>query len=241
MTSPKLRIASIATFSANTDVKSLIPNAAARRRMSRLIKMGVAAGLECLAKGGGLTPDAVETATGLGFLADTEKLLAQMATDGESMMAPTPFMQSTFNTIGSQLAIMTGCKGQNMTFSHMYGSFGAALIDSAMLAESGEAHNILVVAADELTATLDKTLTRMGLRRRGIEPSEGAVAMLLTTDIATPALGTIEDVETTNTTTPTEPQDYRYPTAAAERMAQMALNKVGGIFEAMGVRCKLSF
>lgn len=241
MTLPKLRIASIATFSADTDVKSLIADAAARRRMSRLIKMGVSTGLECLAKGGGQTPDAIEAATGLGFLADSEKLLAQMAACGEGMMAPTPFMQSTFNTIGSQLAIMTGCRGQNMTFSHMYGSFGSAMIDAAMLAACGEARSILTVAADELTPTLDKVLTRMGMRRHGVKPGEGAVAMLLTTDDAAPCLGTIEDIEPTASTMPTEPSDWRYPTAAAERMAQRILEKKGGPFEAAGMRCKLSF
>lgn len=241
MTLPKLRIVSIATFAADTDVKSLITDAAARRRMSRLIKMGVATGLECLAKGGGRAPDAVETATGLGFLADSEKLLAQMAASGEDMMAPTPFMQSTFNTIGSQLAIMTGCKGQNMTFSHMYDSFSSAVIDAAMLAACGEARHILTVAADELTPTLDEVLTRMGMRRRGVEPGEGATALLLTTDDSTPHLGTIEDIEPTASTMPAEPTDWRYPTAVAERMAQRVLEKKDGPFEAAGMRCKLSF
>ena len=58
-----------------SDYKDIITNATLRRRMSRIVKMGVACGLECM---GELSPEKIQgiiTATGLGCLTDTEKFL----------------------------------------------------------------------------------------------------------------------------------------------------------------------
>ena len=57
------------------DYKSIITNVALRRRMSRIIKMGVACGLECISTLPSEKVHAIITATGLGCLADTEKFL----------------------------------------------------------------------------------------------------------------------------------------------------------------------
>ena len=54
------------------DYKQMITNANLRRRMSRMIKMGVACGLECLKDISPEKVDAIITATGLGCLADTD-------------------------------------------------------------------------------------------------------------------------------------------------------------------------
>lgn len=57
------------------DYKVIITNTTLRRRMSRIIKMGVACGLECIAD---IAPEKMQgiiTATGLGCLSDTEKFL----------------------------------------------------------------------------------------------------------------------------------------------------------------------
>lgn len=59
------------------DYKDIITNATLRRRMSRIVKMGVACGLECM---GELSPEKIQgiiTATGLGCLTDTEKIPEQ--------------------------------------------------------------------------------------------------------------------------------------------------------------------
>ena len=60
-------------FANEPDYKSIITNAALRRRMSRIVKMGVACGLECISTLPSEKVHAVITATGLGCLADTEK------------------------------------------------------------------------------------------------------------------------------------------------------------------------
>ncbi len=233
-------VASTATFSAQTDVKTLICDAGARRRMSRLVKMGVATGLECLARAGVQSPDAIVTATGYGFLADSERLLREMVAAGEEMMSPTPFMQSTFNTIGSQLALACGCRGQNLTFSNGHASFGSSLVGAALLLLSGEARSALIVAADELTPSLSTVLTRLGTRRRGIEPGEGATAILLTTRPDN-SIATIGELRPTATTLPATDADAAHPTAAAARMAHMVEHRMGGTFETAGAICRVSF
>lgn len=238
MSSRDIYIKETATYGDTTDVKALIPDAGVRRRMSRLIKMGVATGMECVAAS--CAPDAIVTATGYGFLADSEKLLQQLTSTGEELMSPTPFMQSTFNTIGSQIAIMTGCRGANMTFADGWRSFGAALIFSHLLISSDEARNVLLVAADELTPSLDVILSRLGCRRMGVEPSEGAVALLLSTD-AENSIGMISGIEPFAANEPVKKSDWQYPTASARRFASAVDGHTCGIFEAAGARCTLSF
>lgn len=50
--------------------------------------------------------DAIITATGLGCLADTEKFMNALMDNREQMLNPTAFIQSTFNTVGAQLALL---------------------------------------------------------------------------------------------------------------------------------------
>lgn len=233
-------VVSTATFSPQTDVRALIRDAGARRRMSRLVKMGVATGLESLARAGVPTPDAIVSATGYGFLADSERLLREMAAAGEDMMSPTPFMQSTFNTIGSQLALACGCRGANLTFSSGHASFGSSLVGAALLLRSGEARSVLVVAADELTPSLSTVLTRLGMRRGGVEPGEGAAALLLTLG-ADERRATLEGLRPAPTTLPAVAADASSPTAAAARLARMIESRAWGIFETAGAVCQVSF
>src|SRR5215475_8165928 len=76
------------------------------RRMSRIIKMGVAAGIECLNEAGNKSPDAIITGTAFGCLADTESFLGKMVENKEELLTPTAFIQSTHNTVGAQIALM---------------------------------------------------------------------------------------------------------------------------------------
>ena len=100
------------------DYKSIITNAALRRRMSRIIKMGVACGLECISTLPSEKVHAIITATGLGCLADTEKFLNTIIENKEQLLNPTPFIQSTFNTIGAQIALLRQIHAYNMTYVH---------------------------------------------------------------------------------------------------------------------------
>ena len=139
------------------------------RRMSRIIKFGVAAGKKCLADAGGGIPDAIITGTGLGCIEDTEKFLTNMIRSKEEFLTPTSFIQSTHNTVSAQIALLLKCHNYNFTYVHRGFSFESALLDSMLRLESGESNNVLLGAMDEMTpntfqiftaARADKETTR---------------------------------------------------------------------------------
>jgi hypothetical protein len=176
------------------DYKELIPNATIRRRMSRIVRMGVAAGLQCLAGGNDVRPDAILTATGLGCLADTEKFMNTLLDNDESLLAPTAFIQSTFNAIGAQIALLTENHCYNNTFVHRGFSLESALLDAALLIGDGEARNILAGAVDELTPTLAILLERLGYLKQS-KPGEGAAFFLLSDQPADTGYAVLQDIK----------------------------------------------
>ncbi|MDH6343596.1 hypothetical protein M2480_002418 [Parabacteroides sp. PFB2-12] len=161
------------------DYKQLIPNAGARRRMSRIIRMGVAAATRCLQEAGeAWQPDAILTATGLGCLEDTEKFMNSFLDNDEGLLAPTAFIQSTFNTIGGQIALLLGNHGYNNTYVHRGFSLESALLDAALLLAEGKASRVLAGSIDELTDTLYAILARFGCWKNAMA-GEGAAFFLL--------------------------------------------------------------
>lgn len=160
-------------YNAEWDLKELISDANMRRRMSRFIKMGVATGLKCLQEAQVKTPDSIITATAYGCLADSEKFLSAALASDEQMLPPTPFIQSTFNTMGSQIAILTGCHGYNMTFVDRQRSFADALVDACLEIGDGK-HNVLLGYADEMTPTLRAILDRMGKKSEHLPQNDSA-------------------------------------------------------------------
>lgn len=134
----------------------------ASRRMSRLIKMGVAAAKMSIRDAGISMPDAIITGTGLGSVEDTEKILAGITQD-EKFLNPTPFIQSTYNTISSQIAIHLKCLNYNSTYVHRTFSFESGLIDGLLQLEEGTAADILVGGIDEMTMNHLKITRRIGL------------------------------------------------------------------------------
>ena len=145
------------------DYKGLI-DAKLIRRMSRIIKMGVAAALSCLESAGSPNIDAIITGTAYGCLEDTKKFLERMVENNEDLLNPTAFIQSTHNTVGAQIALLLSCHHYNNTFVHRGFSFENALLDAQMLlAEDNEATNILVGGIDEITDVSHSILSRFGL------------------------------------------------------------------------------
>ena len=141
------------------DYKTCISDATLRRRMSRIIKMGVATALRCVDLSG-VQPDSIITATGLGCLADTEKFLAALI-DNEQQLNPTPFIQSTFNTVGAQVALILGNQGYNNTYVHRGASFESALLDAMMQLTEG-ADTVLAGCFDETNDTGFEVMRRLG-------------------------------------------------------------------------------
>ena len=144
------------------DIKALIPDAALRRRMSRIVKMGVSVGMACVERCS-QPIDAIITATGFGCLDDSEKFLRTLIENDESLLNPTPFIQSTFNTVGGQIGLLCKNHCYNMTYTHRGRSFESALLDAILLIQSGEAHCVLLGGFDNNTPSQLKIMERMGL------------------------------------------------------------------------------
>ena len=164
------------------------------RRMSHIIKMGVAAARECLNEGNTDMPGAIITGTAYGSLGDTVSFLTRLTELHEEMLPPTAFIQSTHNTVAAQIALMLKCHQYNNTFVHKGISFESALFDAMMLLKENEADNVLVGGIDEMTDASFAILSRLGLYKRwpvsnlslfetssnGTIGGEGAVFFLLT-------------------------------------------------------------
>lgn len=164
-----------ASHNVATDIKLLIPDAGLRRRMSRVIKNAVTAAVECI---GGIdnidSLDGIITATGWGCLADSEKFLRNIIVEKEKLLNPTPFIQSTFNTVGGQIALLRHNHCYNLTYVNRSHSFEDAMLDALMRMADGEGKNLLVGAFDEQTPSQMRIMERMGLFRK-ITNGEGAV------------------------------------------------------------------
>lgn len=149
------------------------------RRMSKIIRMGVASALLALKESGMKQPDAIITGTAYGCLEDTGIFLSKMIEQDEQALNPTPFIQSTHNTIGSQIALLLQCYGYNQTYVHRAFSFESSLLDAIMMIREQSTMNILVGGVDETTDISYTILNRFGLRRKGIQAGEGAAYFLL--------------------------------------------------------------
>lgn len=164
------------------DYKKVIPDPRLRRRMSRIIRMGVAAANQATAnfKKTGRTLDAIITASGLGCLTDTESFLNSIRQHDENALSPTPFISSTFNAIGAQIALLGDYTCYNTTYVQRFFSFESALFDALLLLDNQEANTILIGAVDEANETLH-TLYQMSGFDTKIPLGEGASFFLLST------------------------------------------------------------
>ncbi|HEV2479317.1 MAG TPA: beta-ketoacyl synthase N-terminal-like domain-containing protein [Puia sp.] len=159
------------------DYKGLI-DPKALRRMSRIIRMGVATAMDCLRQAGMAMPDAIVTGTGYGCLEDTGVFLTNMITRKEEALQPATFIQSTHNTVGAQIALVLQCTGYNNTFVHRGFSFENAVLDAILLLQEGEARTVLAGGVDELTDASFAILSRFGSYRH-VPAGEGSAFFVL--------------------------------------------------------------
>lgn len=146
------------------------------RRMGKLMKSSLLSSLEALEQAGIECPDAIITGTTYGCLENSERLLEQMKEEGEEMLKPTYFMQSTHNTISSNIAIKTHCHGYNVTYTQGKESLSWAIRDAIKLLETGKARNVLVGCHDESTPLFNQLLMRQG---KDPIPPVKSIAMVL--------------------------------------------------------------
>ena len=132
------------------------------RRMGKIMKSSLLSSLEALQQAGIEVPDSIITGTAYGCLENSERLMEQIKEEGEGMLKPTFFMQSTHNTIGSNIAIKTHCHGYNVTYTQESHSLEWAIRDAELLLRSGKVKNVLVGCHDESTSLFNTLLKKVG-------------------------------------------------------------------------------
>ncbi len=171
------------------DYKEVITDANSRRRMGRLLKMAVWCGLKSLDGVPSEMVAGIITSTGAGFMKDTISFGSSIFDREETLLNPSPFMQSTFNTASGYIALIRKIHAYNTTYVQQADGFAASLVDAAMLLDdAGEGDVALVGAFDEVTPEVDVIRQRLGLYRVGdgfLPLGEGAAAFLLGAAIPT--------------------------------------------------------
>jgi 3-oxoacyl-[acyl-carrier-protein] synthase II len=165
------------------------------RRMCKIIKRAIVTAKKSIEEAGIDKPDAIVTGTGLGCIEDTEKFLDALIRNEEKFLQPTYFIQSTHNTISSQIAINMHCNGYNNTYIHRGVSFENGLMDVLLLFEKREIKSALVTGNDEMTPSYFILLNRLGYWKKEVENTleiikdnspgsfagEGSVSIVLST------------------------------------------------------------
>ncbi len=172
-TAAKVEITSVDQLA---DIKKYVKPLEARR-MGKIMKSSLLSSMEALKQAGIETPDAIITGTTYGCLENSELLLLQIKEEGEEMLKPTYFMQSTHNTIGSNVAIKTHCHGYNVTYTQGTDSLAWALRDAQLLLESGKVKNVLVGCHDEGASVFNALREKAGQEPM---PAVHSIAMVLT-------------------------------------------------------------
>ena len=171
------------------DYKEVITDANSRRRMGRLLKMAVWCGLKSLDGVSSERVSGIITSTGAGFMKDTISFGSSIFDREETLLNPSPFMQSTFNTASGYIALIRKIHAYNTTYVQQADGFAASLVDAAMLLDdAGEGNVALVGAFDEVTPEVDVIRQRLGLYRVGdgfLPLGEGAAAFLLSATMPT--------------------------------------------------------
>lgn len=144
-------------FTSNEIFKCLEPiyskyiNPSFSRRLSRLVKFSMTGAILALNDACIKVPDAIISGTGLGCIEDTEKFMGYVLMEEGGLLSPTPFIQSTHNTVNSQLALYLKCRGYNITYSHRIFSFEQAIVDAFLLLSDNPGKNVLAGGFDEIT------------------------------------------------------------------------------------------
>ncbi|MBK7763206.1 MAG: hypothetical protein IPI46_07505 [Bacteroidetes bacterium] len=120
------------------------------RRMSRALKFGFSAAMDCLQKVN-CQPEAIIIGTGTGCLTDTEVFLHSIKDYEETALNATPFIHSTYNQLNGMIALNKKVNSYSVTYVHRAFSFEHCLLDTALLFDENEIETSLVGCFDEMT------------------------------------------------------------------------------------------
>ena len=176
------------------------------RRLGKILKRALLVSRQAMTESGVAQPDAIITGTGLGCIENTEIFLDKLVREGEELLNPTHFMQSTHNTISSLIAIDAKCNAYNITYAHKGISFECALQDAFLQMKRSDRDKaclipitttVLLGAHDEMTPTYFSLLKKAGYLGKPHQTFSGeiAVAMMLATEKTEKTLCQIEAVE----------------------------------------------
>ncbi len=165
-------------------VRNLPPSEDPRtKRLPRLERMVLQAARQALPAEMETRDLAVVFGTGYGGLSATRDLLEGVASRGAEFGSPIAFQQSVHHSPAGQISILLGAHGPALTTSARELSGEAALQVAMTLLQGGRAEQVLVVAADEWTPTLEAGFRAFtdGDRQsqRVFRLGEGAAAVLL--------------------------------------------------------------
>lgn len=175
------------------------------RRMSKNVKIGITAALPLVQQ---VNVNGIIIGTANGGMEESVRFLNQLIEYDEGLLTPGDFVQSTANSVASQISLMTGNNAYNSTHVHRGFSFENALIDAAMLVKENPSRNYLVGGVDVISHynynidTLagfykDELISNADLYQsntKGTIAGEGA-AMFIVNDAPANALAGIEAVE----------------------------------------------
>ena len=150
--------------------------------MGKILKRAIVTSMSAMENSGCEKVDAIITGTGLGCIENTEFFLNSLSNDGEQLLKPTYFMQSTHNTISSLVGIKMKCNGYNITYAHKELSFDSAMYDAWLQFRLGMIDSALVGGHDEMTPSYFKLLEKTGyLGQKSTLASETAVSFVMGT------------------------------------------------------------
>lgn len=121
------------------------------RRMSRITRLGLVTAIECLRDAGDTQPQAIITGTGKGSLTDTEKFIHSVREFAEGTLNPSPFIQSTYNSLNGLIGLHHHINSYNSTYVHSGFSLEHALLDAAFQLHEQSIQTALVGSFEEMT------------------------------------------------------------------------------------------
>lgn len=143
------------------------------RRLSRFVRLGVHASLDCLHHVNRPTLDGIAVGTGLGGEESAEKFLHSFIHNETQTLSPSPFFQSLPNNVSGQIALSLGSHAYNMTYSHRGFSFESALVDGMLLlSEQDHRAHVMVGGVDEAAPEYHRALATEGMAKQQYERVE---------------------------------------------------------------------
>lgn len=137
------------------------------------------AALACLEDAGIVKPEAIITGTGKGSVGDTEKFIHSIEEFEEGTLNPTPFIQSTYNSLNGLIGLHHHTNCYNITYVHRGFGLELALTDAMMLLNEGRIKAALVGSFEEMTPELYVIKSKLGRWTGGIIAGEGSFFFVL--------------------------------------------------------------